>query len=227
MTARVLILSGITGTSILSAQQYATAAEEAFRAAGGDGLAIDKAIFPNAAVARELLEHHTALATEESVPLIVLYNGHGDQKFGSKREADGADEMWQPGGGGTLYDDDITAILVGAAPSVSPPFVCLISDSCSSGTMIDTPASHPARAWASIGACADAQSAVAVYNGGVFSYWGLFPALRAGHQTARAISAKASDLVAIPSQTVTVYGTALDTNIFTGKATVLQSQRNA
>jgi hypothetical protein len=51
----------------------------------------------------------------------------------------------------------------------------LFSDSCSSGSMLDTTNGRP---WVAIGSASDTQDSLATSDGGAFTMWGLIPALR-------------------------------------------------
>lgn len=171
--------------------------------------------------ARVLSSLFTAAAAAKSgAKVVVFYNGHGDRRrdAGGGDEADGFDEFWRLcGDGTTLVDDEITAAVAGAGSAGSTGMFTLISDSCSSGTMIDDDG-KPRCPWASIGSCTDAESAFASSDGGIFTIHGLIPTLRecgSGGATAtpRRIAEGIARRLSIPTQHLVLRGNALDTPI--------------
>jgi hypothetical protein len=152
---------------------------------------------------------------------VIYYNGHGDQirdaPNGDERGGDGRDEVWRLPRGGILTDDAITAI-IDAAPCAPSSFVTLVSDSCSSGTMIDDtaaagagagPRSAGAANWCCIAACSPTQSALGTADGGVFTLFGLIPTLRElslrdSCATAHEIREGVARRLSIPTQTLTI-----------------------
>jgi hypothetical protein len=115
----------------------------------------------------------TATATILAQPrrrAIVYYYGHGDQvRDKNGDEADGMDEVWTTQG---IVDDEISAVF---SKIHDTSRLYLLSDSCSSGSMIDLTLN--ARPWVTIGSTNDAQDALATFDGGAFTLWGLLPAL--------------------------------------------------
>jgi hypothetical protein len=133
--------------------------------------------------------------------IIIYYIGHGDQKRDlNGDETDGMDEYWRFYGGGILTDDDLTTIL---SKSRTNPFIFVISDCCSSGSMIDKQGDRFTN-WATLGACTDAQSAFAGKEGGMFTLFGLIPALREGANTPQKIKNFIDQRLQIQTQTVTL-----------------------
>ena len=109
---------------------------------------------------------------------IVFYTGHGDQMADrSGDEADGRDEFWRVPSGPPVIDDDISRVFA-STPTHPESLVLLISDSCSSGTMIDRALMPAKSAWATIAACRDSESALSTSDGGAFTLFGLIPALQ-------------------------------------------------
>lgn len=109
----------------------------------------------------------------------VYYSGHGDQTrdaAGGDETVDHLDEFWKLPSGGALLDDEITAALV-QTPTRKTSLNIFISDSCSSGTMIDANPSSSNTNWVLISACRDNENALATFDGGVFTMFGLIPAL--------------------------------------------------
>ena len=115
--------------------------------------------------------------------LLIFYGGHGNQvRDIDGDESDGLDECWVLQGGGIILDDVLTDMLAGAPPSAT--FV-VVSDSCSSGTMIDScrwKNKQQAR-WAAFSSCRDNQDALSSSEGGVFTTWGFLGALEAAART--------------------------------------------
>jgi hypothetical protein len=113
------------------------------------------------------------IAKELSKPnkkAIVYYYGHGDQIIDtSGDEKDGKDEIWQTQG---IIDDEISLIFKDIHNSST---LYLFSDSCSSGSMIDE--YYNKKDWVTISSCNDKQDSLATSDGGVFTLWGLIPAL--------------------------------------------------
>lgn len=127
---------------------------------------------------------------------IIYYNGHGDQiKDQHGDESDGMDEIWQLMGGGYILDDDISRALT-SIHDLS--YLWLISDSCSSGTMIDKAFND--RPWMTLSSCKDNQNSLASVDGGIFTLFGLLPAVQQCN-TLREIHQYVIDNVTIPTQT--------------------------
>jgi hypothetical protein len=101
---------------------------------------------------------------------IIYYYGHGDQvRDISGDEKDGKDEIWQTQG---IIDDEISKIFSSIHDSST---LYLFSDSCSSGSMIDK--YYNKKDWVTISSANDKQDSLATSDGGVFTLWGLIPAL--------------------------------------------------
>lgn len=100
---------------------------------------------------------------------IVYYFGHGNQiRDMNGDEPDGRDEIWQTQ---NIVDDEIT--LVFSNINITS-YLFLFSDSCSSGSMIDD---NNKQNWATISSSNDVQDSLAMTDGGVFTMYGLIPAL--------------------------------------------------
>lgn len=144
------------------------------------------------------------LCEGEDRRLIIYYNGHGDQtRDTSGDEDDGKDEFWRLAGGGRVLDDEITSIF-GKYGIPEGCALLVISDSCSSGTMVDKKLfdsySNIHGHWASIGACLDRESAFATSDGGVFTLFGFIPAIREGTRTPKQIFHSIQRKISIPTQ---------------------------
>ena len=101
---------------------------------------------------------------------IIYYYGHGDQiRDVSGDEKDGKDEIWQTQG---IIDDEISKIFANIHDTST---LYLFSDSCSSGSMIDE--YYNKKNWVTISSANDRQDSLATSDGGVFTLWGLIPAL--------------------------------------------------
>lgn len=113
------------------------------------------------------------IASELSLPnkkAIIYYYGHGDQIADtSGDEKDGKDEIWHTQ---DITDDHISKIFSNIHDSST---LYLFSDSCSSGSMIDKYYNN--KNWVTISSCNDVQDSLATSDGGVFTLWGLIPAL--------------------------------------------------
>jgi hypothetical protein len=100
---------------------------------------------------------------------IVYYYGHGDQaRNRSCDEADGVDEVWSTWGSA---DDELSALFSHIHDSSR---LYMFSDSCSSGSMLDTTNRRP---WVAIGSARNSQDSLATSDG-EFTLLGLIPALR-------------------------------------------------
>tara|TARA_Y100000389_G_scaffold190034_1_gene214464 strand:- start:421 stop:1065 length:645 start_codon:yes stop_codon:yes gene_type:complete len=108
---------------------------------------------------------------EPNSKAIIYYYGHGDQiRDRSGDEKDGKDEIWQTQG---ILDDEISKIFKDINNSST---LYLFSDSCSSGSMIDK--KYNKKNWVTISSSNDRQDSLATSDGGVFTIWGLIPALK-------------------------------------------------
>ena len=104
---------------------------------------------------------------------IIFYNGHGDQKPDlNKDENDGKDEFWRLMGGGVILDDDLSLFF---NKIHDKSFLFLISDCCSSGTMLDIKLNN--RPWICLSSCNDNEDSLASSAGGIFTIFGLLPAI--------------------------------------------------
>ena len=146
----------------------------------------------------EKLKEINSILSQPNQKVIVFYNGHGDQCADTNGdEEDGKDEYWKPmGGGGNILDDEISTILCDIHET---SFVLLISDNCSSGTMIDKKLNN--RPWICMSSCRDNQDSLASSDGGVFTLFGLIPAIKSGKRTASEIFKFICSELEIPSQT--------------------------
>lgn len=100
---------------------------------------------------------------------IVYYFGHGDQiRDMNGDEEDHKDEIWKTQ---NIIDDEITEIFKNINEK---SYLFMFSDACSSGSMIDD---NNKRNWITISATNDVQDALAEDDGGVFTLYGLIPAL--------------------------------------------------
>ncbi|VBB18304.1 metacaspase-like, partial [Yasminevirus sp. GU-2018] len=107
---------------------------------------------------------------------IIYYFGHGDQvgdRNGDERRDSngqdaGFDEIWRTQ---NILDDEITSIF---QVINSRSYLFLFSDSCSSGSMIDD---NNSKNWTTLSSSNDKQDSLATSSGGVFTLWGLLPAL--------------------------------------------------
>lgn len=101
---------------------------------------------------------------------IVYYFGHGDQVNDiSGDEIDGKDEIWKTQ---NILDDEISIIFNNIHEK---SMLTLFSDSCSSGSMIDI--YYNKKTWVSISSSNDVQDSLSTSDGGVFTLFGLIPAL--------------------------------------------------
>jgi Caspase domain len=154
-----------------------------------------------------VLKSLSAVATHLSKPngrCFVYYNGHGDQfKDANGDEADGKDEFWKLMGGGIVVDDEISRIFLSTHKT---SLLCMICDHCSSGTMIDARI-NSTTPWIQISSCKDVEDATASSDGGMFTLFGLIPALEllkqnsgGGCFTAMQLYAEISKRIEIPTQ---------------------------
>jgi hypothetical protein len=161
-------------------------------------------------ILKELREAAAFLATGKERRVVVYYNGHGDQtRDVSGDEEDGRDELWKPAGGGRVIDDQITQIL-NSYTLMPDNTLLLISDSCSSGSMLDAIYSEEgSKNWIAIGSCQDPQDSFASSEGGIFTLFGLIPFLDSVNKgtlkgTARELTAFIDKAISIPSQKISV-----------------------
>jgi hypothetical protein len=128
---------------------------------------------------------------------IVYYYGHGDQvRDRSGDEADGMDEVWSTQG---IVDDELSALFARIHDSSR---LYLFSDSCSSGSMMDTTNRRP---WVAIGSARDSQDSLATSDGGAFTTWGLIPALQIDtNPTPRQLAERIRAALDIDTQTCTL-----------------------
>jgi hypothetical protein len=103
---------------------------------------------------------------------IVYYFGHGDQvRDRNGDETDGMDEKWVTQ---NILDDEISTIFNYIH---NKSVLYLFSDSCSSGSMIDKKINN--KNWVTFSSSNDKQDSLTTSEGGVFTVWGLLPALEA------------------------------------------------
>jgi hypothetical protein len=203
METRALLFCGISNFGRVSAEGLEKRVRLAFSSRGVSNI---KSVVASDITRPRVLTELAELAEWLTVPqrkAIVFYNGHGDQtRDRGGDEADGMDEFWRLAGGGCVLDDEISKIFA-TKGIASGSALLLISDSCSSGTMIDLSLFPKERGnWCTIGACRDAESALASSEGGIFTLFGLIPALDAGANTASDIVSYVRKAIDIPSQKV-------------------------
>jgi hypothetical protein len=102
--------------------------------------------------------------------LYIYINGHGNQITDNNHdELDGQDELYQLPDG-NLLDDELTEIIDKAVFNsnvVNRPVICLISDHCSSGSMIDKTQKY--FDWITIGSSLDNQDSFVSGDGNVMT----------------------------------------------------------
>lgn len=179
-------------------QQSADFIKEVFSMRYGSDLECTEILGNNVTLANVRAALH-AVNTYLSSPgrqAIVYYNGHGDQiPDHSGDEPDGKDEVWRLMGGGIMVDDEISLIFSGINEQ---SYLWLISDSCSSGTIIDRQLNnHP---WMCLTSCNAWQDSVASIDGGMFTLFGLLPAIQCCN-TLREIYQYICSVLDIPTQT--------------------------
>jgi hypothetical protein len=124
-----------------------------------------------------------ALLDNPHEPKLYIYiNGHGNQTMDANGDElqtnnnsvetciDGQDELYQLPDG-NLIDDELTRIIdqgVLNSNAFSRPFVCIISDHCSSGSMIDKTQLY--YDWISIGSSLDNQDSFVSGDGNVMTF---------------------------------------------------------
>lgn len=126
---------------------------------------------------------NTCLLDNPHEPKLYIYiNGHGNQTMDANGDemqtnvienetyVDGQDELYQLPDG-NLIDDELTRIVDNAvlhSSAFSRPFVCIISDHCSSGSMIDKTQLY--FDWISIGSSLDNQDSFVSGDGNVMTF---------------------------------------------------------
>lgn len=126
---------------------------------------------------------NTSLLDNPYEPKLYIYiNGHGNQTMdangdeitqtidSNETNIDDQDELYQLPDG-NLVDDELTRIIDNAvlhSSAFSRPFVCIISDHCSSGSMIDKTQMY--FDWISIGSSLDNQDSFVSGDGNVMTY---------------------------------------------------------
>ena len=154
-----------------SMENISTKVEEAFKKASTPKvLDIVKILERNRSLVIKNLKEIAQDLHKPNKKAIIYYYGHGDQiRDNSGDEKDGKDEIWQTQG---IIDDEISKIFDNIHDSST---VYLFSDSCSSGSMIDE--YYNKKDWVTISSANDRQDSLATSDGGVFTLWGLIPAL--------------------------------------------------
>lgn len=154
-----------------SMENISTKVEEAFKKASkSKALDIVKILERNRSLVIKNLKEIAQDLSNPNKKAIVYYYGHGDQiRDTSGDEKDGKDEIWQTQG---IIDDEISKIFANIHDSST---LYLFSDSCSSGSMIDE--YYNKKDWVTISSANDRQDSLATSDGGVFTLWGLIPAL--------------------------------------------------
>lgn len=126
---------------------------------------------------------NTSLLDNPHDPKLYIYiNGHGNQTIdangdelqqvvdSNESNIDSQDELYQLPDG-NLMDDELTHIIDNAvlhSSTFSRPFVCIISDHCSSGSMIDKTQMY--FDWISIGSSLDNQDSFVSGDGNVMTF---------------------------------------------------------
>ena len=187
------------GTQMSGIAETVQRAIDAKCRAHGDAPTFDVITTRDRAATMRALTRAAAILEGPKQRVIIYYFGHGSQvRDASGDEADGMDETWATPG---IVDDEITAVF-GAIHDTSRLY--LLSDSCSSGSMIDATNARP---WATLGSTSDAQDALATSDGGAFTLWGLLPALaEARNHTPTELHARIAAGLQIGTQTCTLLG---------------------
>jgi hypothetical protein len=126
---------------------------------------------------------NTSLLDNPHNPRLYIYiNGHGNQtidangdeiqqiKDNNETNIDGQDELYQLPDG-NLTDDELTSIIDGGvleSSAFSRPFICIISDHCSSGSMIDKTQMY--FDWISFGSSLDNQDSFIGGDGNIMTF---------------------------------------------------------
>ena len=115
---------------------------------------------------------HNALLENPVVPHLYIYiNGHGNQTMDANGdEIDRQDELYQLPDG-NLLDDELTSLIDNAvlgSNAFERPLICIISDHCSSGSMVDK--SQLYFDWISIGSSLDNQDSFVSGDGNVMTF---------------------------------------------------------
>ena len=154
-----------------SMKDISTKVENAFKKASkSHSLNVEKILERNHNLVIKKLNEIAQDLSNPNKKAIVYYYGHGDQiRDTSGDEKDGKDEIWQTQG---IIDDEISKIFANIHDSST---LYLFSDSCSSGSMIDE--YYNKKDWITISSANDKQDSLATSDGGVFTLWGLIPAL--------------------------------------------------
>jgi hypothetical protein len=123
----------------------------------------------SSAISLELAALATFLALSSGRRGLVYYNGHGNWAGGDRTRSEW--DTWN----GTVSAAQVTDAFANTAPG---SLVLVVSDSCSSGAMIEStrPAARHGR-WALLAACSVSEDAFEENDGGVFTVWGLLPTL--------------------------------------------------
>lgn len=151
-----------TTAAVKTANMYV----ELARALGGSCVSL---LGDGLTVARFLEAYRAVLGNlkEPGSRVIVVTIGHGNQFADADGdEADGKDEGWQLPDGVVL--DDTFTRMAAEAPCAEGSLFVLVSDHCSSGTMID-PSCGPGGSWANIASSQPWQDSLASGEGNVMS----------------------------------------------------------
>ena len=145
---------------------------------------------------KKKLMHVANYLKEPNRKAMIYYNGHGNQtRDTNSDEADGKDEYWSLMGGGIMLDDEISLIF----NSINEDsFLFMVSDCCSSGTMIDRSLNN--RPWILLSSSQDNQDSLASSSGGIFTQFGLIPAIKQ-YDTIKNINDYIQKNIDIPTQT--------------------------
>jgi hypothetical protein len=122
----------------------------------------------------DALKHLASFLCEKREPerkrtAFIYYLGHGNQTRDlNGDEEDGMDELWCLRSGESILDDEISLIFKDIPENSK---VILISDSCSSGTMIDVKLNNAN--WITYSSCADNENAFCSFDGGIVTIFGM------------------------------------------------------
>lgn len=202
----LFLFSGIPEIGEKASENLSVKVENAFKTAiGGVGKGFRCQKLVGRKVTRpavlSLLKEASEIVKTPDQKVFVYYNGHGDQvRDVSGDEEDGKDELWKLMGGGQILDDEISNFF---KEIHSSSLLCVISDNCSSGTVLDRKImGSPAGKWICLSSCRDPQDSLASSEGGIFTLFGLVPALESKKcKTIRDIFSFIQNEIQIPSQT--------------------------
>jgi len=195
---RALVLADIPDIGIAADATETARVAAALSARWGTRLVATDAWFGPVVSRKALLPKLAELAAWVAEPhrgVWIYKNGHGNDCPRAAASGGGLEDMWCLWGGGTLHADELSAAF--AATHAASALV-VVSDNCSSGTMLRGPGM-----WASIGACTDTQDALADCDGGVFTEEALLPVLEGSRdlRSLRAVFDAACARIDLPTST--------------------------